>query len=196
MGTSQAAVLTIDLNDYASAVDPTPGVTQATMTVTDAAGGVDVKLTTATSTSFLASTGGGHITIAWNVDPATAATSILPATPTFTAKTAPIGPPGCSAGCGSFTNGLQGNWSGTSNSFLGPVTFFLAGLTTADFINNSEGFMAAVDINGSAGTGEVAGTGTLSAIPEPSTWAMMLLGFAGLAFLGYRKAKRAALSVA
>jgi hypothetical protein len=34
-----------------------------------------------------------------------------------------------------------------------------------------------------------------SSIPEPSTWVMMLLGFAGLGFAGYRKAKsgRAAL---
>jgi hypothetical protein len=29
-----------------------------------------------------------------------------------------------------------------------------------------------------------------SAVPEPSTWAMMLLGFAGLGFAGYRGAKR------
>ena len=28
------------------------------------------------------------------------------------------------------------------------------------------------------------------AVPEPSTWAMMLLGFAGLGFAGYRRAKR------
>ena len=27
------------------------------------------------------------------------------------------------------------------------------------------------------------------AVPEPSTWAMMLLGFAGLGFLGYRKTR-------
>ena len=35
------------------------------------------------------------------------------------------------------------------------------------------------------------------AVPEPSTWAMMLLGFAGLGFMGYRaSAKRqAALAV-
>jgi hypothetical protein len=35
-----------------------------------------------------------------------------------------------------------------------------------------------------------------AAIPETSTWAMMTLGFAGLGFAGYRKAKtsRAALS--
>jgi PEP-CTERM motif len=29
-----------------------------------------------------------------------------------------------------------------------------------------------------------------SAIPEPSTWAMMLLGFAGLGFAGYRQRQK------
>ena len=29
-----------------------------------------------------------------------------------------------------------------------------------------------------------------SVVPEPSTWAMLLLGFAGLAFLGYRRTQR------
>jgi hypothetical protein len=33
-------------------------------------------------------------------------------------------------------------------------------------------------------------------VPEPSTWAMMLLGFAGLGFAGYRKMKQAALASA
>ena len=28
-----------------------------------------------------------------------------------------------------------------------------------------------------------------SPVPEPSTWAMMLLGFAGLSFAGYRRAR-------
>jgi hypothetical protein len=36
---------------------------------------------------------------------------------------------------------------------------------------------------------------TLSAVPEPSTWAMLGLGFAGLAFVGYRK-RREALAIA
>ena len=31
-------------------------------------------------------------------------------------------------------------------------------------------------------------------VPEPSTWAMMLAGFAGLGFLGFRKARRATLA--
>jgi PEP-CTERM motif len=29
-------------------------------------------------------------------------------------------------------------------------------------------------------------------VPEPSTWATMLVGFAGLGFLGYRKVRRGA----
>ena len=29
------------------------------------------------------------------------------------------------------------------------------------------------------------------AVPEPSTWAMMLLGFAGLGYAGFRKARSA-----
>jgi hypothetical protein len=28
-------------------------------------------------------------------------------------------------------------------------------------------------------------------VPEPSTWAMMLVGFAGLGFAGYRASRRA-----
>jgi hypothetical protein len=40
-------------------------------------------------------------------------------------------------------------------------------------------------------------TGSITAIPEPATWAMMLLGFAALGFAGYRQARagRAALAV-
>jgi len=34
------------------------------------------------------------------------------------------------------------------------------------------------------------GTLTVTAVPEPSTWAMMLAGFAGLGFAGYRATRR------
>jgi hypothetical protein len=39
----------------------------------------------------------------------------------------------------------------------------------------------------------ISGFGTFAiggAVPEPSTWAMMLLGFAGLALVGYRRSQR------
>jgi hypothetical protein len=40
--------------------------------------------------------------------------------------------------------------------------------------------------------GNIGGVGvTLTAIPEASTWAMMLLGFAGLGFAGYRASRKA-----
>ena len=40
------------------------------------------------------------------------------------------------------------------------------------------------------------GTGTVSAVPEPSTWAMMILGFAGVGFMAYRRKSRPAFRVA
>jgi uncharacterized protein (TIGR03118 family) len=38
--------------------------------------------------------------------------------------------------------------------------------------------------------------GSLSAVPEPSTWAMMILGFAGVGFLAYRRKSKPALVAA
>jgi hypothetical protein len=32
----------------------------------------------------------------------------------------------------------------------------------------------------------------IASVPEPSTWAMMLVGFAGLGFAGYRASRRTA----
>jgi hypothetical protein len=37
-------------------------------------------------------------------------------------------------------------------------------------------------------------SGSASAVPEPATWAMMLAGFAGLGFLGYRRNKMASVA--
>jgi PEP-CTERM motif len=38
--------------------------------------------------------------------------------------------------------------------------------------------------------------GSITAVPEPSTWAMMLLGFAGLGYAGYRASRTAAAGTA
>ena len=38
--------------------------------------------------------------------------------------------------------------------------------------------------------------GTVASVPEPSTWAMMLLGFAGIGFMAYRRKSKPALMVA
>jgi hypothetical protein len=40
------------------------------------------------------------------------------------------------------------------------------------------------------------GVSLTGSVPEPSTWAMMVIGFAGLAYAGFRNRRRAAISVA
>jgi hypothetical protein len=36
---------------------------------------------------------------------------------------------------------------------------------------------------------------SVAAIPEPSTWAMLLLGFAGIGFVGYRRSRKSAVAI-
>ena len=193
VASAQAATLTIDLTTYdTSAVQSPGGQTLAIVTVKDLLGGgvsVDYALDVAT---LFASTGGGHITAGFNLDKAITAADVTvttPSPPTFKFVSPVNGVPGPGAGFGDFTAGLQGNWKGTSNSFAGPIDFDIAGISTSDFVQNSKGFMAVADVLGNKGTGEAGGAGTIVGTPEASTWAMMLLGFAGLGFAGYRKAQ-------
>lgn len=48
------------------------------------------------------------------------------------------------------------------------------------------------DFDGLWGGGGGGGSFVSSAVPEPSTWAMLLLGFAGLGFIGYRSSRKSA----
>ena len=47
-----------------------------------------------------------------------------------------------------------------------------------------------VDFSVCSATGGCIGGGGQPAIPEPSTWAMLLMGFAGLGFAAYRRSTR------
>jgi hypothetical protein len=65
------------------------------------------------------------------------------------------------------------------------------------FEANSDGFNA--DSLGETGPIFVAGSSfqfSLAPVPEPSTWAMMTLGFVGLAFAGYRAQQASATAAA
>jgi hypothetical protein len=53
------------------------------------------------------------------------------------------------------------------------------------FTNNSSYYAAGYILQG--GDAFLAGTFSVSAVPEPSTWAMMMLGFCGLGFMAYRR---------
>ena len=76
---------------------------------------------------------------------------------------------------------LQGNVVGEGNA-SGVVTLnVLAGQDFGFFVNS---------LDAAEGRADIAVTSMTAAVPEPSTWAMMLLGFAGLGVLSFRKSQR------
>ena len=96
-----------------------------------------------------------------------------------------------------------GNYSYTFTSLAAAETFFTANpldlgsvLAGSQYVDLYEYYTASeTDPPGFSYNFDIADTPyTLpppTAIPEPSTWAMMLLGFAGLGFLGYRRTAKA-----
>jgi hypothetical protein len=94
-------------------------------------------------------------------------------------------------------------WLSAPRPIVPPGTSFPAGFTDLQSWTRDDPGIApdwlrvGTDIVGLAATGAAAPTfnaafslnGVL--VPEPSTWAMMMLGFAGLGFAGYRHARRA-----
>ncbi len=68
------------------------------------------------------------------------------------------------------------------------LMFNIGGGDVVDFWSNGGDYGVAVAT--SAVALDYVGGGVTASTPEPSTWAMMALGFAGLGFVGHRKAKR------
>jgi CHRD domain/PEP-CTERM motif len=79
--------------------------------------------------------------------------------------------------------------SGTfSQTYDLSTALLLNGVSEAQFISDLEAGLAYVNIHDAIFPGgEIRGQLILTAVPEPSTWAMMILGFAGIGFLGYRR---------
>jgi PEP-CTERM motif len=95
---------------------------------------------------------------------------------------------GCagSEGGGTTFCGPNGQWAATSWT-ANSITF--TGPPGTDMKEGQDYFVNIMLLDGGSGSGfNGAWTGT---IPEPATWAMMLMGFAGLGYAGYRKARPA-----
>jgi hypothetical protein len=76
-------------------------------------------------------------------------------------------------------DGLTGTGTGDTQEFFvptGATRLFLGIVDDGGFFDNSG--LITVDITQNALT---------AAVPEPSTWAMMILGFAGIGFMAYRR---------
>ena len=90
-----------------------------------------------------------------------------------------------------------GNFFLTGSSFLDGTgsRFFTASGLDVDFFNQSTNGKYRVNTFGNGGgfTGFVDTTFSpvVAAVPEPSTWAMMILGFAGVGFMAYRRRRQA-----
>jgi hypothetical protein len=94
-------------------------------------------------------------------------------------------------------DGVVGRGSGNGNpAYCPPCTTtaekqqlidLAAGFATQDFT-----FTGTYSLAGATGSG----TFNVSAVPEPSTWAMMILGFAGIGFMSYRRRYQASSATA
>jgi len=98
-----------------------------------------------------------------------------------------------------------GNAPATASDFPGAGTFLdiyglaftIGGGTVVDLFSNGIGFgppgaVFGVAVVTSETTLDYVSAGVAASTPEPSTWAMMILGFAGLGFAGYRASRKAA----
>ena len=72
----------------------------------------------------------------------------------------------------------------------GAQIFEIAGSVTDAVINLGSNFGPNIDLTINGFGAFVIGGVVPEAVPEPSTWALMLLGFAGLGFVGYRTKSR------
>jgi hypothetical protein len=85
-------------------------------------------------------------------------------------------------------DGLTGRGSGSVQTFIAPTgatRLYLGVVDGVHWGNNTGGYDVCVNC-GSA----VSELSSDSVVPEPSTWAMMLLGFAGLSYASFRKSRR------
>ncbi len=105
-----------------------------------------------------------------------------------------------------------GNAPATASDFSGHGTFLdiyglaftIGGSTVVDLFSNGAGFgnnpgdtnVFGVAVVTSETTLDYVPNGVAASTPEPSTWAMMILGFAGLAFAGYRTSRKTATAAA
>jgi hypothetical protein len=81
---------------------------------------------------------------------------------------------------------LPSNAGASDSDLLTLNKGLLQGSYVVAFITEAPG-----SIQATANSGAIFETGSTPPIPEPSTWALILLGFAGLGFAGYRKAHNA-----
>lgn len=189
-GQANASVLTFNLDQISSNTIGTNGTSLGTVTVTDISGGVTVDVTFNPTTTLFVNSGGPHTPFAFNLNTTITTSQIIDITYGGSGVTLTAAGSSDDTPYGTFSNGIDGSMqNGGGHGIPGPLDFTITGITTANFATNSLGYTFGADVLGpNGGTGSIAsGDPVVTAIPEPSTWAMMMLGFFGLGFLAYRR---------
>ena len=182
---ASAAILIYDaaLGNFESPPTGSPGTGFAQVTIDTAANTMDVMVTFSGLTS---GTTASHIHCC-TASPGTGNAGVATTTPTF-----PNFPLGVTSGT------YDKIFDITSASTYNP-----AFVTASGSVSNAEAALLAglsagdayLNIHTTAfPNGEI--RGFLHAVPEPSTWAMMILGFAGIGFMAYRRKNKIVLNAA
>ena len=99
----------------------------------------------------------------------------------------------CTTAC---SNGWGGGYSGTLTFTVGSSNALtLASLRSTAFGGNSVYFATDL-VNANGNTGNVGAISQTGAVPEPATWGMMLIGFAGIGISLRRRRRAEALAAA
>ena len=98
-----------------------------------------------------------------------------------------------------YADGLQISYGATTLFDQLPTSTAFAPVTLSFVAGSSDLFtFAGTDTSGLHDTNvavdaiSISDAATVAAVPEPSTWAMMILGFAGVGFMAYRRKSRPA----
>lgn len=200
-GQANASVVTYNLDQISSNTLGTNGTSLGMVTVTDISGGVSVDVRFDPNTSLFVNTGGPHTPFSFNLNTTILLSQITGITygdPVLSGVTLTAAGTSSNTPYGDFSNGIDGSMkNGGGHGIPGPLDFTITGITTSNFAENSLGYTFGVDVGvlktgGTYATGAIASKDpVVTAVPEPSTWAMMVLGFAGVGFMTYRRRSHA-----
>ena len=158
--------------------------------VSDFEGGVTIDVTLPTGWLFVNTGNGNHEAFAFNLNNVFDPAGIKLTGDSVGRFSIDTTLPALESGLGQFAYGITVNGgNGYSNGQLGPLhlSIEIAGLNTSNFVKNEAGYYFAADVSNGSGGGLIAANIVTPAVPEPSSWAMMILGFAGVGLLAYRR---------
>jgi hypothetical protein len=196
---AHASIYTLSVSDPSAGLGAAP---YGTVSVTQDANGTSLDITETLNAGFEFHGGNtNHTALAFSLagDPSITISS-LTAGFTQVSGSSVSAPP-----FGSFDYALSctGCGAGFGGGISGPLSFVLssnAGALTPsslifDTYNGNSIFFSSDLVISNGNTGNAGATLT-AAVPEPSTWAMLILGFSGIGFMAYRRKSKPALLLA